>query len=107
MKNFYSKFLLMTLVMLLLSLNFVGCSKPNSDQPATKPESKDTIVIGFAAMNFSMTWMQYALAGAQKVADEQGVKLIVTDAQNQVDKQTSQIENLITQKVDGIITDPI
>lgn len=105
MKKF-AKFLSMSLVMLLLSFSFGGCAKTSS-QPSAGTTGKKTIKIGFAAMNFSMTWMQYALAGAKKAALEQGVTLIVTDAQNQVDTQSSQIENLIAQKVDGIITDPI
>ncbi len=44
--------------------------------------------------------------GAQAAADEAGVELITVDAQDDVSKQLSDIEDLITQGVDVIIVNP-
>jgi ribose transport system substrate-binding protein len=83
-----------------------GGASAQSESAAAGKDAKD-IKIGFLAMNRSMTWMQYALKGAQSAADELGVELVVYDAENDVSKQTSMMEDLITQQVDAIITDPI
>ncbi|MDI3298763.1 MAG: D-ribose ABC transporter substrate-binding protein [Bacillota bacterium] len=45
--------------------------------------------------------------GAQKEADAKGAHLVVYDAQNDLAKQTSQIEDAITKKVDAIIVNPV
>lgn len=74
---------------------------------APKVEAKKEKTIGLVIGNLFMTWMQYASEGAKKAAADAGVKLVVYDAENKVDKQTSLIENLIAQKVDGIITNAI
>ncbi len=44
--------------------------------------------------------------GAQKEADTLKVNLIVTDAQNRLDKQISDIEDLIQKKVDALLINP-
>jgi len=44
--------------------------------------------------------------GAQKEADLLNVDLIVTDAQNRLDKQISDIEDLIQKKVDALLINP-
>ncbi len=78
-----------------------------TEESAAAGEDAQDIVIGFLAMNRSMTWMQYALQDAQESADELGVEMVVYDAENDVSKQTSLMEDLITQEVSAIITDPI
>jgi ABC-type sugar transport system substrate-binding protein len=69
--------------------------------------AKDKIVIGFNAMNTSMTWMKFAHDAMIKEAKNLGVKLIVLDAENDVAKQTANMEDLVALGVHGIITDPI
>ena len=44
--------------------------------------------------------------GAQKEADLLKVNLIVTDAQNRLDKQVSDVEDLIQKKVDALLINP-
>lgn len=113
-----AKVLLFVLLALLLVVgSFAGCTssvdKTNekSGEEGTKEETvaaeDEEIVIGFVAMNMFMTWMQYALEGAKEVAEAEGVTLIVYDAENKVDKQTTLVEDCIAQGVDAIVTDPI
>lgn len=122
--------LLVLLVIMLVAGAFTGCgNKPqgqeaeqssteaesteeeNVEEPADvvedEAEEDEEIVIGFVAMNMFMTWMQYALEGAKEVAEAEGVTLIVYDAENKVDKQTTLVEDCIAQGVDAIVTDPI
>jgi len=110
------KVITLCLAVFLVSMCFVGCtnstnqsadSSSASESADSSATSKEQITIGFCTQNMSMTWMQYALSGTQAEADAEGVKLIIQDANGDVDKQTSIIENFITQKVDGILTDPI
>ncbi len=104
--------LVIVLSVALIMGTLTGCGQKTTDpgtdvQKTTTKEPDEEYTIGFIAMNMFMTWMQYALEGAKEVADEEGVKLIVYDAENKVDKQTSLMEDLIAQQVDAIITDPI
>jgi len=114
----YTKIVLSILLAMTMLVGFVGCKaqvEEPSDQPAdseapaesAEPAAEENLTIGFIAMNRFMTWMQYALKGAEEVAAERGVELIIYDAENKVDKQTSLVEDLIAQDVDAIMTDPI
>ena len=118
----YTKIVLSILLAATMLVGFVGCKAKveqpgdQNDQPAVSEEPAEStepaaeegdLKIGFIAMNRFMTWMQYALKGAEEVAAERGVELIVYDAENKVDKQTSLVEDLIAQGVDAIMTDPI
>jgi len=121
MKKNLKSIVAILVVVLLAAVSIVGCqsapaasekpgesvSQPSqATQPAQQPAEKK-ITIGFIAMNMYMTWMQYALEGAKKTAEANGVELIIYDAENKVDKQASLMEDLIAKKVDAIMTDPI
>jgi ABC-type sugar transport system substrate-binding protein len=72
-----------------------------------KTAEKKQLVIGFDAMNVSMTWMKFAHDAMVEEAKNLGVKFIVLDSENDVAKQASNMEDLVALGVDGIITDPI
>jgi ribose transport system substrate-binding protein len=73
-------------------------------QAPPKPNKPYTLGIALSTLNnpFFVTLRD----GAQKEADAAGVKLIVVDAQNDPAKQASQIEDLISKKVDAILLNP-
>ena len=77
--------------------------------PCTRQESGHgrKFTIGFAAMNVDMTWMKFAYHNMHKKAAELDVNLITYDANNDVTRQASNIEDLIQRGVDAIITDPV
>ncbi len=90
-----------------------GCSNPSvgntsSDSGQTEAgsggsaEKKDKLKIG-ATVYYMTEFITLATEGLKKEAEEQNVELTVLDANNDVAKQISQIENLISQKVDAII----
>jgi ribose transport system substrate-binding protein len=65
------------------------------------------LIIGLANQQESVTFPAAISAGAKKKADELGVKLIALDSQGDQAKQAGQVQDLIAQKVDGIILVPL
>jgi ribose transport system substrate-binding protein len=93
---------------MLFSFSLIGCKTTTTTTTAAETTAAGKeLVIGFIAMNQTMEWMTYALKSAQAAADEAGIKMVVYDAEDKIDKQGSLMEDLIAQKVDAIITDPI
>ncbi|HET6885412.1 MAG TPA: substrate-binding domain-containing protein [Rubrobacteraceae bacterium] len=45
--------------------------------------------------------------GAQQAADEAGVELIISDAQNDAATQQDDVQNFVTQQVDAILVNPV
>jgi ribose transport system substrate-binding protein len=106
---------------LIASLTFAGCStKENTTQTPsntdnktetaatpTTPATGDTkeITIGLSMNTQTNPFFVDVKDGVQKAADEHGIKLYITDAQNDPTIQMKDIENLITKKPDAIIID--
>lgn len=98
---------------LIASLTFVGCSTKedttntpgNSDTQTEDTNDTDQLVIGLAMNTQTNPFFVDVKDGVQKAADEHGIKLYITDAQNDPAIQMKDIENLITKKPDAIIID--
>jgi len=95
-----NSFQVIVIVVLTLAIFVSACSRGESEQHRN-------LTIGFAAMNVEMTWMKFAYHAMHKKAAELGVVLITYDANNNVTKQATNIEDLIKRGVDAIITDPV
>lgn len=97
------------LVALFLTGILSACSKstptPAPAAPAT-PAASSTKTIGLAVSTLNNPFFVDLRDGAQAAADKAGFKLTVVDAQNDSAKQVSQIEDLITKKVDLILINP-
>lgn len=123
------KKLLALMLVLTFAVSFIGCSSGTKDaasQPKqeaasakteTAPEkpdaSKDTaakdtkkLVIGMTMNTLNNPFFVDVTEGAKKAAAENGVELIITDAQNQPSKQQTDIENLLQKNLSVIIIDP-
>jgi ribose transport system substrate-binding protein len=72
---------------------------------ATATPSKH-IVIGLSNQTMAVTFPVGLAKGAQQEADRLGVKLIVLDSKGDVQKQGSDMQDLIAQKVNGILIVP-
>ena len=88
------------IMVLLLVTGFVFANGAN------EKASKDKILIGLSMNTLNNPFFVDVVAGAKKAAKENGVELIVTDAQNQPSKQLEDVENLIQRKPDLLILDP-
>jgi ribose transport system substrate-binding protein len=83
---------------------------PESKLPATYPAPKKTgksITIGFANPTAQQESFQAMTTAMQKELAPLGAKLISKDDQLSVDKQTTDMEQLVAQKVDAIIVYPL
>lgn len=68
--------------------------------------AKDKMVVGMSMNTLNNPFFVDVAEGAKKAAAENGIELIITDAQNQPSKQQTDIENLLQKKLDAIIIDP-
>lgn len=119
------KLLALALSAVMASALFTGCgSTPSSSAPAPAPESsnaastpeaepsstadKEEIVIGCTLQNLSEEFMTM-LKGAMeiKLKEYDNVKLVVNDAESKPDKQASQLDSFVAQKVDAVIISPV
>lgn len=71
-------------------------------------EKKDKLVIGAALPDFDDKWLSYLQDGMKQYEKSQeNVEVIYVDAMNDANKQLSQVENFIQQKVDAIVLVPV
>ena len=90
------------------SLVLTGCgSKTDSTESPTVAagDTKDQYVIGLSMNTQTNPFFVDVKDGVQKAADEKGITLYITDAQDDPTIQMKDIENLITKKPDAIIID--
>ncbi|WP_312653391.1 ribose ABC transporter substrate-binding protein RbsB [Aminipila sp.] len=97
------KKILVVLLVLVLALGMFGCGGK-----AAAPEDKGetTATIGLIVSTLDNPFFVDLRDGAQAKADEMGAKLIVLDSQNDSATEISNMEDLITQKVDLILINP-
>lgn len=97
----------MVAILMVTALTACSSSKP-ADTKTTTPTTpaKTQKTIGLAVSTLNNPFFVDLRDGAQAAADKAGYKLVVLDAQNDPAKQTSQVEDLITQKVDVILINP-
>ena len=82
------------------ALGFVA----NAAHAAKDPKD---IKIGYSAKQLANPWFVAVKNGMDKACQELGIQCIVIDAQNRVDKQVSDLENMIADKYDAIDCTPI
>lgn len=78
-------------------LVFVGCTK----------QTDDKVLIGLAISTQNNPFFVTLASGAREMADAQNCDLIVVDAGDDVVKQTSDIEDLISRKIKVLIVNPV
>lgn len=82
--------------------------EPSFGTSATSSESSnDTLTIGLSISTLNNPFFVTLSENAEAKATELGVKTTVVDAQDNASKQASDIEDLIQQKVDLIIINPV
>jgi len=98
----YGKQLAVIFVALVLAVTAVGCSK-SAGSSGGDANSK-TIGMSFPAADHG--WLGAIIKNAEDEAKAQGVKYVVTTAADP-NKQTNDIEDLISKKVDAIVMLPV
>lgn len=77
------------------------------NQATSAAGDKKDITIGLAMAGISSAYLKPVADFAKQEADTKGVKLILMDAQWDAQKQADQIANLMAQKVDALILNPV
>lgn len=96
------KLIAMILAAVML-LALAGCSG-GTEKPS---DDNKSITIGVSFRNLQDIFYQNLRDAVQAKADELGVELIIEEANNDADKQYSQVQDLVTKKVDAIILAPV
>lgn len=86
-------------VVLAATLLIAACSQ--------KSGSVDEVRVGLAMNTLNNPFFVTVKEGAEAQAEEMGVKLVITDSQGDPSKQISDVENLLQQKLDLIIINPV
>ena len=88
-----------------------GNSEAPSDVPtadnAPKVAKKSSYTVAFSQNASNNPWRLAETASMKEEADKQGVKLTITDANNEQSKQIADIKGLIAQKPDALFIAPI
>lgn len=98
------KTVLAALAVTIMISGLVGCSSNNSTQTSSSGKKEITVGLCFPAADHG--WLGAVIKDAEEEAKAQGVKYVVTTAENP-NKQTNDVEDLITKKVDAIVMLPM
>lgn len=90
---------------LVTSVILAACGS-DAKTPDANVNEDGAYVIGLSMNTQTNPFFVDVKDGVQKAADEKGITLFVTDAQDDPSIQMKDIENLITKKPDAIIIDP-
>lgn len=74
---------------------------------AAQAKDPKDIKIGFSAKQLANPWFVSVKNGMEKACEELGIQCTVIDAQNRVDKQVSDLENMVADKFDAIDCTPL
>ncbi|MBA4495494.1 ribose ABC transporter substrate-binding protein RbsB [Paenactinomyces guangxiensis] len=99
------KYLSLLLVLLLGISVLTACSTESGLEAESKKADK-SVKIGFSISTLNNPFFVSLKEGAEKVAKQEGIELIVTDAQDDTAKQVSDVEDLIQKNVDIILINP-
>ncbi len=84
----------------------VAPTAPSNTEAPTAAGSK-SFTVGYSAAglidDLQVGWSK----AAQKTIEDAGGKVIIVDSQNKIAKQTADIEDLLTQKIDFLIVNPV
>lgn len=89
----------------LLAACSTGNEEPTTPDPAAGGDngSSESCTIGMTQINQTAIFFTQMNEGAQEAADELGCELTIANANNDSARQSSDIENFVSQGVDGII----
>jgi inositol transport system substrate-binding protein len=119
MKSFKFLALVLAVIMVMGLLAACGSAAPAEKEAAvavdtakaepavTEPAKDEKIVIGVSLLGIKNEFIMNIKNAMDAKAKELGVEIIVSDGQDSAEKQVSQVENFIAQKVDAIVLNPI
>lgn len=108
------KFRKLLAVLAIAIFTFTACSiegqdtKDNSSNTKKEEKAKDgKLKVGVSLSTLNNPFFVSIREGVEEAAKDKDVETVITDAQNDSSSQNNQVEDLITQKVDLIIINPV
>ena len=89
----------------LMMLILAACGEEKTGDSGNK--DYESLVIGFSQPTMESPFYISLVDGAKKAAKEAGVELIVVDAQNDIEKQNTDVQSLITKGIDVLLVNPV
>lgn len=102
------KRLIGTILIGIAMVSMIGCNPVNIDGEGDKNTSKSkTTTVGFSVSTMNNPFFVTLVEGAKETAKEKDVDLIVVDAGDDVAKQASDIEDLMSKNVNVLLINPV
>ena len=95
------------LLAMVMTFAMVGCGAEIEGEGDANADYEGNGSIGLSVSTLSNPFFVTLADGAQKKADEAGVKLITVDAGDDAAKQVSDIDDLISKKISVLIVNPV
>ena len=100
------------MVMVFILIFTVGCTSPTDSAPqdivqSNGPKTYQTLVVGFSQIGAESEWRTANTASIKETAENLGVELIFSDAQQKQENQIKAIRTFIAQQVDVIGVSPV
>ncbi|PYF05625.1 substrate-binding domain-containing protein [Ureibacillus chungkukjangi] len=99
--NIFSVLTMMVLILAACGGNEVGTNT------SSEGNAEGKLVIGFSQPTLESPFYTALVEGAKEEASKLGAELIVVDAQNDIEKQNSDIQSLITKGIDVLLINPV
>lgn len=102
MKKIFRNSILVTFIVLLISIVAVTAETTNWIWP-----SPDELFVGFSQADLKSTWRTVESDDMQAEADKRAIKIAITNAEGDTEKQISDVESLLAQGVNVMVIVPI
>ncbi len=96
------KLISLVLILCLIAVLMAGCGQEPTENTTEAP-TEEKLVIGYSC---GWAWVPYCIAGrlgAEVAAKEEGVELISTSANNDMQTQIADVENMVQKDIDGLL----
>jgi len=103
--HFSFKYKAFAALAVLMIVAFIGCTRKATNS-GNAQGSGGKKVVGFAQMSNDNPWRIAETKSMRDEAAKRGYEIVVTDAQGQMSKQVSDVEDLIARRVDAIFLPP-
>lgn len=95
-------------MVLSLALLITGCGGKEESKQAAPDAAKDKkVVVGFSQCTLDSPFYVSLMDAAKAEAAAKGAELVYVDAQNDIEKQNKDIQDLITKGIDVLILNPV
>ncbi|EGW35965.1 substrate-binding domain-containing protein [Desulfosporosinus sp. OT] len=97
---------LLALTMVSVLIGVAGCGAAKTAETNAPKDAPKQVVIGFSQVTLDSPFYVSLMDAAKAEAEAKGAKLVYVDAQNNIEKQNKDIQDLITKGINVLILNP-